>query len=302
MKESIKDSLKSYVEKVVSDAHLNKQNYFYFYDFRHNIFGGQMDPKFEKMFLDGDGNELTSKACAPHSSSMMGYNFFHWIDKNNTFTIQFKDEKITYNEVCFEVKIPVLQPSRWDANMDIVLRNSVGDWLFIESKFLEYLKCEKFQISDTYKKNPTAYYCKGDEWKEFISHYDTSKKSQFWPGIKQEICHLIGLSNWMEGKTQISSIGFKNSKEEFPNHNIRFVNLVFEPNKDYTEEWKHFNEYQCRYAELHESLKHTKLIPNRLQMEFMTYSQLWENLKQNTLPDGLEEYLYEHYMQFSSAR
>ncbi|MBR3579123.1 MAG: hypothetical protein IKN98_10110 [Bacteroidales bacterium] len=141
--------LKDYAIAFAKDNNVNHIGDGYFYDFRHNIFGKEMNRRFEKMFLDGDGNELTSKACAPHSSSMMGYNFFHWIDKNNTLTIQFKDEKITYNEVFFEVKIPVLNPSRWDANMDIVLRNSVGDWLFIESKFLEYCECEKFDISDT---------------------------------------------------------------------------------------------------------------------------------------------------------
>lgn len=298
MKESIKDSLKSYVEKVVSDAHLNKQNYFYFYDFRHNIFGGQMDPKFEKMFLAGGGVELASKACAPHSSSMLGYNFFHWINEKYPLTIDFNStDKNTYSEVLFEVKIPVLKKSPHPAYMDVVLRNTKGDWLFIESKFLEYCECEKFDISDTYKEKPMSYYCKGDEWTKFISKYDTSKKSQYWPGIKQEICHLIGLTNWLEGKTKI----LENDLGRETHCDIRFINLVFEPNEDKSD-YEFFKNYKERYADLHRELANEGLIPDRLKMEFMTYSQLWENLKQSTLPDGLEKYLYEHYMQFSSAR
>ena len=132
----------------------------YFYDFRKNVFTGKMDETYISMFLEGDGSELVSKACAPHSSSMLGYNFFHWINEEHKLTITFNDKKeITYNEVLFEVKIPVLKGKK-EANMDIVLRNNkTGEWLFIESKFTEYLNRGKFEMSDSYR-NESSYFKK----------------------------------------------------------------------------------------------------------------------------------------------
>ena len=73
--EKLIDKIKERVDK--SDVKANG----YFYDFRKNVFTGKMDETYISMFLKGDGSELVSKACAPHSSSMLAYNFFHWINK-----------------------------------------------------------------------------------------------------------------------------------------------------------------------------------------------------------------------------
>ena len=266
----------------------------YYYDFRNNIFNGKMNIDFEKMFLEGDGGELETKACAPHSSSMLGYNFFHWISKRYPVVI----DGIAYNKVWFEVKIPVLKGTKC-ANMDIVLSNENGDWLFIESKFLEYLECGKFEISDTYK-NSDKYFCNGNKWSHFISNYKTDIKQQYWQGIKQEICHLIGLTNWLEGKSNLKQESSNLDEKYNKKGKVTFVNLVFEPNKDkFLDEFNKFDAYRKLYNIFYEEIK-DKLIPQNLTMEFKSYSQLWEIIKGTNLPAGLEDYLWEHYMQFAN--
>ena len=293
---SLKDSLASYARDI---AEILPNGYFY--DFRQNVFNHTMEPRFISMFLDGDGNELVSKACAAHSSSMLGYNFFHWISEERELKITFQDgETVSYNKVLFEVKIPVLPRS--NANMDIVLRNSEGAWLFIESKFLEYMNTEAFKISETYVNKPEAYYdlAIGRQWSEFISLYDTRLKNQYWPGIKQEMCHLIGLTNWMMLGIEIFKEKFLREKYEKGTGDIRFINLVYAPDKErFPNEYGYMEAYRNRYEDLHKQIHEKRLIPIGLKMEFMTYSDLWPALQQSLLPDGLKEYLNNHYMQFA---
>ena len=259
-----------------------------------------MDPQIEKWFLEGDGNELASKACAPHSSSMLGYNFFHWINKDHPITICFSDgEENTYDEVLFEVKIPVI--TRSNANMDIVLRNGDGDWLFIESKFLEYLTTSSFKISKAYTSpDPNTYFFGGDKWSEFIKGYDVSKKNQYWGGIKQEFCHLIGLTNWMNWKSQIKVKGTKCSY--IKGHETRFINLVFEPqSREYNEEHEFFVEYKKLHDAMRKRLRESEIIHPNLKVGFMTYSQLWNCIKENQIQEDLKRFLNEHYMQFAEG-
>jgi len=306
----LKDALRQYAEGLAKEGNFNVLKGGYFYDFRQNIFKQEMDRKFEEMFLDGDGGELTSKACAVHSSSMLGYNFFHWIDNDHKLTIHFKDKDNkdigdnTYNKVFFEVKIPVLKGTR-KANMDIVLSNDCGDWLFIESKFLEYQNHGKFDISKTYKEKPEAYYREEvreklpsyKQWPSFISSYNTTLTKQYWEGIKQEICHLIGLTNWLYAGTEITKLDYIKDNKYNQRGEVRFINLVYEPNKNYYEH-EDYKAYYDRYWELYDELKKNKLIPAKLKMGYMTYSQLWNDIK-NDLPEDLKAYLDEHYMQFS---
>ena len=260
----------------------------YFYDFRSNIYGGQMPVEFQRMFLAGDGNELVAKACAVHSSSMLGYNFFHWI-KEYPLTIRWSDRKeVTYNQVCFEEKMPVLVGTT-PANMDIVLRNQNGDVLFIESKFLEYTNSNKFKLSATYNE-PRKYYIKGVQWGHLISSIDTKLPTQYWEGIVQEIRHLIAITNWIEGKTDVGGYWYQG---------IGDVRFIFEPKEVYSEH-SAFLAYKERYSELHAKLEENNLVPSALKMEFMTYSELWKIVRDmDNLPKPLKDYLDSHYMVFA---
>ena len=173
----------------------------HFIDFRYNVFCSAMDCRFVDMFIQGDGNELVAKAAAVHSSSMLSYNFFHWVSKEYPLVI----DGVAYDNVMFEVKMPVLKGTK-AANMDVVLTSSSGHCLFVESKFTEYLNSGDFKISDTYRERPDKYHCRGEEWTSFIREYDTSKKGQYWDGIKQEICHMIALNNWVAEKTDVTNV------------------------------------------------------------------------------------------------
>ena len=278
----------------------------YFYDFRKNVFKGKMDENYISMFLDGDGSELVSKACAPHSSSMLGYNFFHWINEEHKLTITFNDKKeITYDEVLFEVKIPVLNGKK-KANMDIVLRNNkTGEWLFIESKFTEYLNRRKFKMSDSYR-NESLYFKKdyGDKWTRIIDSISgSSKETGYWDGIKQEICHLIGLTNWLDKCVKINWLDkcVEIKDEEYNNEDVRFINLVFEPDEErFKNEYDKFTDYKKLYYSFYEQLRIEKLIPSNLKMEFMTYKQLWKCFEKcDELPEGLMDFLKNRYMDFA---
>lgn len=289
----VKGSLENALAEVASNCNNEMIDNTHYFDFRSNIFGNKMDERFIRMFLNGDGNELISKAASVKSSSMLGYNFFHWISKEKPLII----DDIEYTDVEFEVKIPVINARGGVANMDIVLYNIHGDYLFIESKFLEYESTGPFKISDQYK-TPKKYYNGelGNKWVRFINEYDTSTKKQYWPGIKQEICHLIGLSNWLEGDTdiKINETPIKKGKS------LRFINLIFHPDKErFNKEYAKFNSYKELCTKFHNSVENKDLIPKALRMEFKTYSDIWPNIK-SSAHSGLIDYLYEHYMQFAS--
>ena len=266
----------------------------HFIDFRHNVFGSAMDRRFVDMFIQGDGNELVAKAAAVHSSSMLSYNFFHWVSKEYPLII----DGVAYDDVMFEVKMPVLKGTK-AANMDVVLTSSSGHCLFVESKFTEYLNSGDFKISDTYRERPDKYHCRGEEWTSFIREYDTSKKGQYWDGIKQEICHMIALNNWVAEKTDVTNVPLPEDRTK-----IRFFHLLFKPGESYKDELAAFNAYQERYTELHGELKKRGLLPvgvDSSNISFKTYSDIWDCFLSNTLPEGLKEYLDEHYMQFAAS-
>lgn len=277
----------------------------HFYDFRQNIFEGEMDIDFIDMFLNGDGNELAAKACAVHSSSMLGYNFFHWV-KDNPVIIRWGDIDICYDKVLFEVKMRVLKGRSNPANMDIVLTNAIGDYLFIESKFLEYTNTKKFKIADAYTLE-RRYWVEEENINERWSNYvaslvnkdktnclDVSMKSQYWEGIKQEISHMIAITNWLNGH----GIG-KDNNIIYKGGNIRFINLVFDPNHSF-DEYGSFENYMHRYNELYKDLDKNGLIPKNLITGFMTYSQMWDLMKEQ-LSSDLRSYLWNHYMRYSNA-
>ena len=131
MKNTLKTDLNEYAKELKNVPMVDESH---FCDFHNNIFEGKMSEEFVKMFMEGDGSELVSKACAVHSSSMLGYNFFHWISDETPLTIEFENNQIvSYTKVMFEVKMRVFK-GKTPANMDIVLTNEKSDILFIESK------------------------------------------------------------------------------------------------------------------------------------------------------------------------
>lgn len=142
----------------------------------------------------------------------------------------------------------------------------------------------------------------GEKWTSLISSLNTDLSGQYWGGIKQETSHMIALNNWANGKTTIE---IENEKllPYNKNNDIRFINLVFEPNIKYVKEHKAFEKYKDRYEKLHKLLKDNELIPSGMKICFMSYSNLWRSSfnDDNGIPCELKQYLNNRYMKFANT-
>ena len=168
--------------------------------------------KFHDMFMAGDGHELedyTDKNGVFHmahaksifSSSMLAYNFFHWISPERPLTLK----GTTYDKVYFEVKFSVMakttkgRPVNRPSNMDVVLiSDDCAAMLCIESKYTEHFHHQEAEFADAYFK-PSCYY-KGNPYRtsfiQMVLRYNEQKNGYF-AGIKQNVSHLIGITNVM---------------------------------------------------------------------------------------------------------
>ena len=262
--------------------------------YKENIFQHQMPVNFQEMFDNGSGGELRSKAEAVHSSSMLGYNFFHWVPEN-----PLSIDEITYTRVFFEVKMKVFSNTT-PANMDILLigeQNGRTKLLFIESKFLEYLEPRPYKLSDRYKSTP--------DWSSFLEEVDKligKSNCKYKAGIKQGVSHLFALSNLAED----DAFDYFNNENRLnitgiQNEDIRFINLIFEPSTNYDNEHTCFEKYRdlyCDFIDIVEKCNHIKVKP-----EFLTYTKLWNEIEQQIKDanEDLHQYLYHRYMRYAQV-
>ena len=182
--------------------------------YEENVFKGGREGitkgKFHDMFMAGDGHELEdyvdengvfhlAHAKAIHSSSMLAYNFFHWVSPEHPF----RWEEIEFDKVYFEVKFPIMtkptegRPVNRPANMDVVLISKGCKYMLcIESKYTEHTKPSNAEFADAYF-DSSCYYAGNPYIASFIKmakHYN-GKNDGYYAGIKQAISHLIGLTN-----------------------------------------------------------------------------------------------------------
>ncbi|MBQ3999262.1 MAG: hypothetical protein II644_07995 [Paludibacteraceae bacterium] len=168
--------------------------------------------KFHDMFLAGDGHELEdytdengkqriAHARSIYSSSMLAYNFFHWISPERPLTLN----GTTYDKVYFEVKFPIFtkstegRPVNRPSNMDVVLiSEDCLTMLCIESKYTEHTHHQTAIFSDAYI-TPSCYY-KGNPYCatfQRLAMCYNEKSNGYFAGIKQNVSHLIGITNVM---------------------------------------------------------------------------------------------------------
>ena len=260
----------------------------YFDSYTKNIFKKKMPKKYQEMFDEASGGELHSKAEAVHSSSMLSYNFFHWIDDAHPFNW----DDVNYTQVLFEVQMKTIKGSNAPANMDVVLIDKEkNNLLFIESKFTEYIKSEKFKLSDSYH-NEYKWINKDVEWSNIVK-YEPVGKSEYKGGIKQLITHLFGIhSQFVEPCDKFKKIGI-----DFNSVNLKFITLIFEPQKDYKEEheaYEHYHSLVNDFSGKIEKVKGLKVVP-----EWKSYSDLW-NVMKDQMPKDLNDYIGNRYMQFAN--
>ena len=267
---------------------VNKNGYFNSY--RENIFGGQMNEVFQDEFDEGSGGELHSKAEAVHSSSMLSYNFFHWIDNSHPFVW----DGVTYTQVSFEVKMKTIKGSNAPANMDVVLIDKdKKHLLFIESKFTEYTETKEFKLSDSYKvKNNN----KNDKWLNQYVAWDKvvdyePKEHKYKEGIKQLITHLFGIHNqFIERCDRFKDIDFNSVQ-------MKFITLIYEPSKEkFVEEHNAYEDYSKLFTGFVTHIKDVEGL--NVVPEWVSYSKLWKEMK-GQMPEDLKIYLWERYMKFA---
>ena len=247
-----------------------------------------MKTEFQEMFDNGSGGELHSKAEAVHSSSMLSYNFFHWIDDTHPFNW----DNVNYTQVLFEVKMKTIYGSPAPANMDIVLIDKdKKHLLFIESKFTEYTETKKYELRDSYKEE-NKWYNKDVKWKKIVE-YHPERKYKYKEGVKQLITHLFGIhSQFVELCDTFKNVGII----DFGKVELKFITLIFEPsNERFEDEHKAYANYKKLFENFSDNIKDVglKVVP-----EWKSYSNLWEIMKEQ-MPKDLKDYLMERYMNFA---
>ena len=266
----------------------------YLESYQENIFQGYMPDRFRNMFMKGSGSELRSKAEAVHSSSMLAYNFFHWVSEKYPFTI----DGIKYTQVFFEVKMEAIAT---DANMDMLLIDkSRTRLLFIESKFLEYLNSKKYDLKDSYREQ--------EGWNPFLSTVDkivpkNNDNSDYQEGIKQGVTHLFALAKLKEEKafkhfneTNGLNLNIESIQDA---KDIKFVNLLFEPNVKYENDHKKFDNYKRLYESFKKIVQDSRIVD--IPINILTYSKLWQETGdqiKKVKSGHLYQYLEERYMRF----
>lgn len=302
LKENVKKALFEAFSKKGFTPYSEKYKY-YVKSLDENIIGGSMSTDQWNMFEDGSGGELVdvvtpAKAKAIYSSSMLSYNFFRNINEDCTLKI----DHIEYDKVFFEVKLPTLRSSNAPANMDVVLVSKDGkDALFIESKFLEYLDYDSVDIAKSYNKDASSYFTDNEET-EFLlqmsKEYKNKKGQRYNYGIKQNICHLIGISNLKKSKKAKEKFA-KTYEKQWNNYsaildaeNYQFMNIVFHPRfpeasleaENYIKELDHFQK------DLPSNIKKYTCSPF-----VMTYRNLFDLLS-DQLQDEIRDALQRRYI------
>ena len=287
----------------------------YFDNWADNVFkellpsGENMQPRFQEMFDKGNGNELKDKAKAIHSSSMLAYNFFHWVSQKTPLTLFGK----TFMDVAFEVKLPCLKRGS-PANLDVALlgedRKSV---LFLESKFTEHFHNRTFSMSGSYHNSDC--YANKSSWLSVVESVERlvegrmKPEKNYYEGIKQCVCHLIAIDRLRDCQKCLDKLFLVplNSKCSFD-----FATIVFEPNgAHFKKEHDAFNEYRNLFDVFVETVNEQKVTKDdlfwnpankRKHPGFLTYGDVWtdEDAKKS-MPANLRDYLFTKYMKLSAT-
>ena len=303
----LKERLKE--ERIKRGQAINKKGYFDSY--KDNIFNNEMIDNFQKMFDDGSGGELHSKAEAVHSSSMLSYNFFHWINEEHPFVW----DKVEYNKVLFEMKMKTIIGSPAPANMDVVLiSKDKKHLLFIESKFLEYTETKSFELSDSYYQDEKRFIQQKDvDWKNLLydhvpdKRYKPDKCYKYKEGIKQLITHLFGIHGLVCKNYETRSYAKEHCeplKDVFDSEQVefKFITLIYEPNKDeFIEEHSAYEEYNGLFKLFVDRIKDEKVRGLQVIPQWVSYSTLWVEMKEQINPKELRAFLWERYMRFAEG-
>jgi hypothetical protein len=300
------ENLKVALGKGITEGTVNSKGYIC--SFLDNVYGNNMKDEHQKMFKHGSGSELQSKARAVHSSSMLGYNFFSWIDEQTPFVL----DNVTYTKVYFEIQLHPLNMNTFPANMDIVLDGKSNDGkrilLFIESKFLEYTEKHKEIVMPISYTRPEKYY-NGCNWAAVAEKMKEifTDNTQYNEGLKQSFCHLVALDA-LRNNTKAIEVFNENNKytglqiADTIKMKILFANAIYCPKKDYEEERKMYDAYETLYKEQFIPLV-TDLNHDSVQPQWFSYSEIWKEMESqiNKNDPKRVEFLQRRYMNFAET-
>lgn len=301
MSPNLRDTIRKELIKNREYTKFSDDYKFYVHDICENLIGGKMSDEHKMMFDEASGSELKdrfvpAKAKAIDSSSILSYNFFRHVNEKCTIEI----DGVTYNKVFFEVQLKTLPESNKPANIDVALvSKDEKKVLFIESKFLEFLELGSDKLSDSYK-DIKKFYNDNEEIKDLfeMSKKFTSEKKRYNYGIKQNICHLIGISNLNKSKT--AKEWFEKKYKDSPTVKIlnadsyRFMNIIFSPSNEKAKE-------MCKAYIDHLSSFQESLPDNMKQYIgetfIMTYRKLYDIIP---VEKDVKEELFKRYIDFHS--
>ena len=237
--------------------------------------------------------------------------FFEWVSAERPITLNGS----SYDRVYFDVKFPVFakttdgQPYNQPANMDVVLISD--DCLAMQcitSCHTEHMHKQAANFADAYFK-PSCYYKDNPYRTPFIKwalRYN-EKKNGYFAGIKQNISHIIGITNILHDADALAWFKANNPFIESEvlaqinqNTEIIFTNLLYycpEMGTDiYGDIHAEEKTYPYLLAEfLFDHLQNNLDEPLLLSRFITTYPELFAEI-QSQMPNGLAEYLDNKYV------
>ena len=276
--------------------------------YMNNIYPEEMAERHIRMFCKGGGKELypqeakKEKAASIFSSSMLSYNFFHWINDRHALIL----DGIEYTRVVFEEQFRVLANRNNKANLDVALVSRDGrTLLLLESKFTEHLELKGVAIKDAYY-HADSYFEDGTEWKAIFDYLKqkmdkTSGKDAYYEGLKQTCCHLVGISSAMKNKKARAWFNhnswiydqYKIKLEDF--QSVIFRNIVFHPATKF--EGTRSEDYEKESRAFVKKITDKQFLPENLIINdpIMTYRDLWNRGMEQSVKDvNLKRFLLEY--------
>lgn len=237
--------------------------------------------------------------------------FFGWISAEHPLTLN----GLTYDKVYFDIKFPVFakttdgQPCNQPANMDVVLISD--DCLAMQcitSCHTEHMHKKAANFADAYFK-PSCYYKDNPYRTSFIKcalRYN-EKKNGYFAGIKQNISHIIGITNILHDADALAWFKANNPFIESEvlaqinqNTEIIFTNLLYYRPEMGTDIYGDIHAEEKTYPYLLGELLFDHLQcaldePLLLSRFITTYPELFAEI-QSQMPNGLAEYLDNKYV------
>ena len=254
------------------------------------IFGEKISQEFREKFATDFGKK--GQAYSIVSSAIAAYNFFCWVCDDKPIDL---GELGVYNEVSFEFPLKTFFNRKSSAKMDVVLVNrSKASCLFIESKFTEHFRNKKFSIPDAYK-CPANYFLGGNgaAWSKIAMECENvlKRKKGYCEGIKQEICHLVGIC-------ASRTVAYNGRRPLECEYVWRLRNVAFNPKPECVNGSNPYGRYASLYTDFKALVTD---IVDGMDIDLIDYAPIWAAICK-AFPDPEDPYrkfIWDRYIQFS---